>query len=862
MSEPDITKILKSLKSNYNIYPPVSKVVVAQNFNANNTKRLLYDFLDIYNINIEIKPFKPFFDTLVKYGDYYIDFSSSGIFEKIPDNINNTKGENIEAFSQVIQTLCNNVPINLDVRGIFSGITNQSSIQEKILCKMRLAAAILDINGNNNTLFKNPLDLSNHKFNITSESGTNPQEQPKIVFWGNGTCKSNDKKLYTSEFNFKITQFSYPALLSYIYIVSVSSSIVGPLLTLLPLPDYFIKNINTLVNSNLLSPDHCIGFSRNGTYNVKFIITQGQYDEVFSTKSSNPGVVFQFLCPNNRFNASNGIDPSNPFPDVLWMASNNIGSLSITAPTSVANPKWEIQCIETTPGSNITYPMFVDTSTGVSKDAKPEKVSYNTLIQKAKEKQIIPKGFRLGMIRDKLTFVDKTDKEIHTCTEAEEAAAEEAAAAAAAAAAPPAPARLTPVPAPPAPAQAPYNPPAKFTDTSNLVERELRRQAQQAQQPIEKPSVFQQALGVAEKAEARRQREEMLAEAAADEEARIAEEQRQVEVEQRRQAALDDFKKREIEEKEAEKRAAANSKRIEIEQAAAKQAAEAAATEAEKNRIERAQRAEIDRQQEEAQIQAAAEKENRRRQASPIQPRTEIQLTDEQREEGLKAVNKRLNIVSNAQKYVNEKARNAQKAAQNTALTTANSRSDFFKTLPPSEVENLRAQAAPEQQQQAEAVQNQIPISNLPDVASLQAEAAAQKAQQAQATPLQQEQAAPAQQTQAAQPKQAPVTFEQQLASRVAGRRFYLNPGFGKNVQSANYPDMKYFNGLGEPVNQKPDTAAEPTEYFEPNFAGGNKANKKHKRINKKKQNKNKKVSIKKNKKRAPTKKTRRNKKE
>ena len=555
----DINTILTLLKSNKKIYPPINKVVIARNLNANNTKRLLWDFLDIYvGVNdTNISSSQNLIKINIDNQDFLVDFSSSGIFEKVPDNINNTNGENIEAFSQVIQTLCNNVPINLDVRGIFSGITNQSSsIQEKILCKMRLAAAILDINGDNNTLFQKPLDLSNYKFNITSKSATSPQEQPKIVFWGNGTCKSNDKKLYTSEFNFKITQFSSTQSSStstststYIYIVSVSSSIVGPFITLLPLPDYFIKNIDSTknVNNYLLSPDHCIGFSRNGTYNVKFVITQGQYDEVFSTKSSNSGVVFQFLCPKNPFNASADIDNSNPFPDVLWMASNNIGSLSVTstpapapppppppgppppgpppapapapAPAPVAQPKWEIQCIETTPGSNTTYPKFVDKTSGIIQDAKPEGVSFKELIDAAKKKYNIPDQVGLGMEHGKLIFVDEADKYIDTCSGVLNPQA----------AAPAAPA--PPAPAPPAPA--PYIPRTIFTDTSNTDERARLQQefkeaqkaqsAQQNQQPIEEPSVFKQASIIANKLErqkAIKEKEELLAKITAEEEAK------------------------------------------------------------------------------------------------------------------------------------------------------------------------------------------------------------------------------------------------------------------------------------------------------------------------------------------------------
>ena len=140
-------------------------------------------------------------------------------------------------------------------------------------------------------------------------------------------------------------------------------------------------------------------------------------------------------------------------------------------------------------------------------------------------------------------------------------------------------------------------------------------------------------------------------------------------------------------------------------------------------------------------------------------------------------------------------------------------------------------------------------------------------------------QAAPAQQpqqTQAAQPPQAsaaqqaqplkaaaaPVTFEQELASKVAGRKFYLNPDFGKSAGDAIEPNMRYVNGLGEYVNEIPTGATEPTENYQPNFVGGNKANKKHRHNNKNKnKNNKKKVSINKSKKSTFNKKTRRNKK-
>jgi len=46
--------IFKALKIKIDVYPPVNKVIVARNFNSANTKRLLYDFLDIYRNNFKI----------------------------------------------------------------------------------------------------------------------------------------------------------------------------------------------------------------------------------------------------------------------------------------------------------------------------------------------------------------------------------------------------------------------------------------------------------------------------------------------------------------------------------------------------------------------------------------------------------------------------------------------------------------------------------------------------------------------------------------------------------------------------------------------------------------------------------------
>ena len=44
-----ILKLFKTLKvKDTSLYPNIKKVVVARNFNAVESKRLLYDFLDIY----------------------------------------------------------------------------------------------------------------------------------------------------------------------------------------------------------------------------------------------------------------------------------------------------------------------------------------------------------------------------------------------------------------------------------------------------------------------------------------------------------------------------------------------------------------------------------------------------------------------------------------------------------------------------------------------------------------------------------------------------------------------------------------------------------------------------------------------
>ena len=357
----NIEAIITALDIKSDIYPAIRKVIVAQNFNSNITKRLLWDFLDIYSDDFNSKIKGP--NNLIQYTikdtpsdkTYFIDFSSSGIFEQVPDDVNNTEGENIEEFAKVIQTLCDSVPINLDVRGVFSGISNKSTIQEKALCKMRLAAMILDVDtGNSSSLFTKSLDFSYHKFSITSENDgenkvnySNGQE-PKIVCWGHGVCNppdptsDGDKPLFTTEFNFKITQFqdkSSPP--QKIYVVSVSSAFNSSLLTLLPLPDYFVTTIPADVNKKnyLVSPGHCIGFSRKGTYNVKFVITQEQYNLVFG-KPENNGKYVPLADTSLNFVAvipmHTNISKENPFPGVLWTISGKSGSSS--APASAPPP--------------------------------------------------------------------------------------------------------------------------------------------------------------------------------------------------------------------------------------------------------------------------------------------------------------------------------------------------------------------------------------------------------------------------------------------------------------------------------------------------------------------------------------------
>ena len=211
----------------------------------------------------------------------------------------------------------------------------------------------------------------------------------------------------------------------------------------------------------------------------------------------------------------------------------------------------------------------------------------------------------------------------------------------------------------------------------------------------------------------------------------------------------------------------------------------------------------------------------------------------------MQASSSNLNLPSPSQTFVKELPKGWEIINNNGTYSYRNtidsSIQSNFPTRPASEVANLRAQAAPAQQpQQTQAAQ--------PPQAS-----AAQQAQP--------QQASAAQQAQPLKAAAAPVTFQQELARIVAGRKFYLNPDFGNSDENAIHADMKYVNGVGEYVNRIPDGAEEPTQKFEPNFVGGNKANKKHRHNNKNKnKNKKKKVSINKSKKSTFNKKTRRNK--
>ena len=334
-----IKDLFKKLKVDTSVYPNISNVVVARNYNSTQSKRLLYDFLDIYTSDFYDKITPPQNLTACKIDntEYYIDFCSSGIFDKIPVNINNINGENIQGFINIIQNLCNNVPINLDVHGIFSGITDSSTIiEEKILCKMRLNMMIL---GRGDIQPGKPIDKSYYSFDIlqpTSVAST--PTPPRIIAYGTGECEHTDK-LYAKQFNFKIIKFDTSSSGS-TYVVSVSSSFDDNT-ALLPLPDYFIKNIgkDTSKPNYLASPDHCVGFSRKGTYNVKFVITEDQYKLVFEKKTTiyfkGPSINFN-IAPSNVFPRIDGVTPEDPFPGVLWTISGKSGSSS--APASARAP--------------------------------------------------------------------------------------------------------------------------------------------------------------------------------------------------------------------------------------------------------------------------------------------------------------------------------------------------------------------------------------------------------------------------------------------------------------------------------------------------------------------------------------------
>ena len=511
--------------------------------------------------------------------------------------------------------------------------------------------------------------------------------------------------------------------------------------------------------------------------------------------------------------------------------------------------------------------MFFNTTTGISQDAKPgdmTKTELNSLIKAAQEKYEIPGDFVLSLYDDKLIFYNKKqNKESNTCSSVLNPPAP-------APQAPPPPAPARPAPAPPAPASSkPYHPPAQFTDTSDLEERKRLQQefeeaqkpqsAQQNQQPIkEETSVFEKALTIVNNLEKEKeiiQKKKLLAQATADEEA-------EKEVEERRQAAIANYEKENNLQEAAEARGAANAEKTAREQAEKQEAARIEKEEAEKRRKEREKQAEINRQQQEAQIQAkveAAEKENKKIQERAVilpnpdptlersdasllkftgNPKAPLNQTMSQLTTEPGKISKNL-IKELPIGWEPIKESNDTHSYRNTIDSSIQSN---FPSRPASEVANLRAQAAPAQQpQQTQAAQ--------PPQAS-----AAQQAQP--------QQASAAQQAQPLKAAAAPVTFEQELASKVAGRKFYLNPDFGKSAGDAIEPNMRYVNGLGEYVNEIPTGATEPTENYQPNFVGGNKANKKHRHNNKNKnKNNKKKVSINKSKKSTFNKKTRRNKK-
>lgn len=98
---------------------------------------------------------------------------------------------------------------------------------------MRLNMMILGIDVDTST---SKIDLSYYQFAKNASDTTS-----RIVTWGNGTCGHNDNKLNTNHFNFKITKFDpVTSPNPPIYVVSMSSSFGGSI-SLLPLPDDFIK---------------------------------------------------------------------------------------------------------------------------------------------------------------------------------------------------------------------------------------------------------------------------------------------------------------------------------------------------------------------------------------------------------------------------------------------------------------------------------------------------------------------------------------------------------------------------------------------------------------------------------------------
>ena len=439
------------------------------------------------------------------------------------------------------------------------------------------------------------------------------------------------------------------------------------------------------------------------------------------------------------------------------------------------------------------------------------------------------------MINDKLTFVNNADTEIDTCSGVLNPQA-------AALAAPARPAPAPPAPAPTAPASPkPYHPPAQFTDTSDL---ENRKRLQEATQAASEQNVFKQASIIANELEIKKaikQKEELLAKITAEEKAKAkaaaeakakadAEAAEDASVEQRKQAALEQAKQDEIirQQQEAAAKKAAERKRLQ-EEAAAKAAQEKAAAAAEAKKIQQ-------QTNERRAIQKEIDESLLPQQSVPQSSDTGAQLKSigKINPGGVANLRNRIDSLVNAQKQVNKReSKNEQRAIQQ-----AQERALITKQLQ----EKAAAQAAPAQQpQQTQAAQ--------PPQAS-----AAQQAQPPQASA--------AQQAQPLKAAAAPVTFEQELASKVAGRKFYLNPDFGKSAGDAIEPNMRYVNGLGEYVNEIPTGATEPTENYQPNFVGGNKANKKHRHNNKNKnKNNKKKVSINKSKKSTFNKKTRRNKK-